>query len=384
MPTFCSYHDRGLCRSCTWIETAYPAQLRKKEAELRARLSFLEPFELRATTSSSEQGFRNRAKMAVTGTLENPVIGLHGENELDRGRELLTCPIHHPRLNEIFQALPEFIRKYRLIPYQIQSRTGELKGLIAYHAAGSGESYLRFVLRSKECVARLQKMLPELREKFPSLVCVSANIQPIPHAILEGPEEILITEQSSIDHRIGDVRLRLAPRAFVQTNSEVATRLYQTASSWISEVRPARAMELYCGQGAFGFVAAAHVSSWLGIEINEEAVRTANETARVLGHAHLSFKCLDATQVGDELARFAPDLVLANPPRKGIGAGAELVMKSLPRDFIYSSCAIDSLAQDLEKLKDKYELLRVQIFDLFPHTEHFETLAWLRLRAAPK
>jgi 23S rRNA (uracil747-C5)-methyltransferase len=400
MTSFCTYFNQAQCRSCEWIELDYPKQLEKKERLLRGALEgafgallsqaqspVQRGVRLEVSVGSPEREFRDRAKMVVTGTVENPVIGLQGESSLDEGRELLSCPIHHPVLNQLIQAMPEFILNYHLAPYRIAERRGELKAIIAFHSHKSGQMYLRFILRSKDCVARIKKMLPTLLSKFPSLVCVSANIQPVPHAILEGPEEIILTERTSIDH--GD--LKLAPRAFVQTNGSIAEKLYQTASDWISEAKSdvdsqsksLKMLELFCGQGAFSFYAARSVTpptEVLGIEINSDAVQSANETAKRLGLGFMKFKCQDATKSSEllsEIQSFHPDLILANPPRRGLGEGIELLQRAQPQHIIYSSCEVETLASDLKILSQDYHLHRVQLFDMFPHTRHFETLVWL-------
>jgi 23S rRNA (uracil747-C5)-methyltransferase len=375
--SLCHYFETGHCRSCASIQQDYSAQLRLKEEKLRRDLAAGASLSLEPTVGSSLLAFRNRAKMAVTGTVDHPVIGLHGEGHLDRGRELLSCPIHHPRINEVLAALPALLRLHRIAPYRIDERRGELKGLIAFYSPQSEEMYLRFVLRSQESVARLRKMLFELQSRFPFLVCVSANLQPIPHAILEGPEEIFLTQRTSIVHQLGNLRLSLAPQAFVQTNVEVATKLYETAAKWIAEVRPSRAMELFCGQGAFSLMAASSAESWLGIEVNPAAVREATEAALSLGASHVRFQCADATRVGPEIEAFSPELMLVNPPRRGLAGAVDLIAKALPRNAIYSSCNSESLALDLKSLGKHYGVRRAQIFDLFPHTEHFETLVWL-------
>jgi 23S rRNA (uracil747-C5)-methyltransferase len=365
----------------------YASQLKSKQQKLLQSLAFAGDFSVLPPVSSPQQGFRNRAKMVVTGTVEAPRVGLTGESSLDEGRELLDCPIHHPRLNQLIAALPEWIRNYKLTPYQIAARTGELKGLILYFDEGSDEMYLRFVLRSKECVSRIQKLVPSLQNRFPGLKCVSANIQPVPHAILEGPEEIFISSEKYIRHTLGDLTLKLSPRAFVQTNAKVAVQLYQTASRWMQEFRPKRMLELYSGQGAFSFVAASALSDSfeeiLGVEINPDAVVTANETVREFREngqvkmAPLKFQCADATQVGAIGQDFRPDLILVNPPRRGLGEGVKLIEQILPKHLIYSSCAVDTLEKDLRYLSRKYQITKAQLFDMFPHTEHFEVLTCL-------
>ncbi len=375
--TFCAYYDSEQCHSCEWIEPNYAEQLSRKEKQICEALNFFPDLSLEKSTESPQVGFRNRAKMSVTGTLENPIIGLLGESQLDQGRELLSCPIHHPILNQLLHLLPDFIRKAQLTPYRISERTGELKGLIAFYSPGSEQMYLRFILRSKESVLRISQSLPELQANCPVLTCVSVNLQPVPHAILEGPEEIILTDQKTIEHPIDSLPLKLSPQAFVQTNAQVAEALYKTAASWIAESGACKVLELFCGQGTFSFVAAKNTGRFLGIEINREAVTLANKMAKELNFPRLKFQCADATQLQKEIEDFSPDLILANPPRRGLTQSISLIQKVQPQNFIYSSCHIESLAMDLKQIADYYQIQKIKLFDMFPHTRHFETLIWL-------
>lgn len=379
MVSFCSYFNSGQCRSCTEIKVSYSEQITKKEERVRSALAFLGPFTLMSTFRSETREFRNRAKMIVTGTSALPIIGLMGEQNLDLGRDLLECPIHDLKLNLLIGVLPRYIREYNLIPYRISERDGELKALIAFHSPESGEYYLRFVLRSQECVSRIRKLLPRLQSEFPSLVVVTANIQSIPHAILEGPEEIYLTSRTSLNHRMAHRSFNLNPQAFVQTNGGVATQLYARAAEWIKECQTNKMLELFCGQGAFSFFAAESAKELLGIDIKPEGVVAANLSAKERNLTHLHFRAADAASVGNEIAAYGPDLILVNPPRRGLGPTVDLLLRSLPSKIIYSSCSLESLASDLRKITQKYQVERVQVFDMFPHTEHFETLVLLSL-----
>jgi 23S rRNA (uracil747-C5)-methyltransferase len=394
--SLCTHFNRDHCRSCVWIDRDYSIQIIEKESLVKAAFPSLE---LEPTVRSSLVGFRNRVKVSVTGSLESPILGLLGREErgesLDQGRELLDCPIHHPKINALLQILPAFISRHRLVPYSIQEKRGELKGLIAFYSPASQEMLLRFVVRSRECEARLRKGIAELQSAFPELVCISLNIQPIPHAILEGEEEIFLTEKKWIHHVLqgrGDstassksiVQLELTPQAFVQTNGEIAGELYATAARWTKEIKPKRLLELFCGQGAFSFFCAPHAEQVLGVEINEEAVVRANATAKALGHSHLQFVAKDAGMVKEEMETFSPDLVLVNPPRAGLREGVEVIRRASPEWLIYSSCSLSSLARDVANFGGEYSVQRGQIFDLFPHTEHFEILLLLKRNTPQK
>ena len=379
--SFCHYFNEMLCGSCTWIELSYEAQVARKEKTLTEALSFFGEITLEESKHSPPVGFRNRAKLAVLGTSEKSVIGLVGDDHLDQGQELLSCPIHNPQINELIEKLPAYISEFNLIPYVIAERKGELKGLIIFYSAQANEMYLRFVLRSQECVSRLRKLRPKLQREFPHLVCVTANIQPVPHAILEGKEEIFISERKSIRHQLGKISFELSPHGFVQTNSHVAQALYETAARWVGEAQAEKLLELYSGQGAFSFFCATQVPQILGIEINPDSILTANQSAAALGLKNVRFQCLGTERSEAITLDFNPDLILTNPPRRGMGESVELILKAKPKDFLYSSCSQLTLATDLKILAKEYVLHRTKLFDMFPHTEHFETLVWLKRKA---
>ncbi|MFP5386396.1 MAG: methyltransferase domain-containing protein [Bacteriovoracia bacterium] len=382
MKTFCGYFNEGICRSCDLITMDYPAQIKVKEEKLSDALKDSEHPPLLPTVVSPPTHFRNKAKLVVTGTAANPVIGLWGTENLDSGRELLNCPLHLERINQIFPSLKNFITLANLSPYNISEKKGELKGLILFHSETTNETYLRFILRSKESIDRIKKHQEVLLRRHPDIKTISVNIQPVPHAILEGEEEIFITQKKSVQHKAGEVVFSIRPQGFVQTNQLVAEKLYQTAATWVQEEGLKNFMELFCGQGAFSFFAAPVISWGLGIEINPQAVEEASEICKNSGISHLSFKCLDAGKTGEEIKSFQPDVILVNPPRRGIAEAADLLLEAKAKAVIYSSCNYLSLKEDLKKLSKIYRVEKVQIFDMFPHTSHFETLVLLKLNGA--
>lgn len=381
MNTFCSYFNQGICSSCSSIEQDYSSQVDSKNQKLKDLLSGLGSFELLPPVKSAQVGFRNKAKFSITGSLDHPIIGLTGEEELDQGREITNCPLHHPEINQLLTALPAFIKLAHLQPYQIKMKTGELKGAIVYFSSETKEIYLRLILRSKESLDRIKKHSATLLAQYPKLTCLSANIQPVPHAILEGDEEIFFTAQHFIQHRLGDVQMTLHPQGFVQTNQEMAYKLYATAAEWTKDAAPATFMELFSGQGAFSFFIQKHVNKAIGVEINPEAVERANLTAKQLGLQHLSFVAQDAAQVEKMVLDFNPELILVNPPRRGLAGVNQILKKIKSRYFIYSSCNAETLAQDLIQLKDHFTVVKAQVFDMFPNTDHFETLVLLESNA---
>lgn len=365
MADFCAYFKENICRSCTLLETDYNHQIILKEETLKAALGSVE---ILPSVRSQISGFRNKAKIVVSGTEENPILGL-------LEKEILDCPVHDPIINKILHHLVPFIRQCKLVPYSVAEKKGELKGIILFHG---DETYVRFVLRSKEGLDRVKKNLPPFLHAHPEITSVSVNIQPIHQAILEGEEEISLGPQNFIRQSFGNLKMRLRPQAFVQTNQQVAAKLYETAASWVKEKKVERFLELFSGQGAFSFHSAPYVKEATGVEINPEAVLMASATAQELGLSHLKFISLDAGKSGEIIRSMNPDLILVNPPRRGLSESLPLLKETNAEWLIYSSCSVESLRKDLVELASHYEVVKAQLFDMFPHTAHFETLVLLR------
>ncbi|MFY7994027.1 MAG: methyltransferase domain-containing protein [Bacteriovoracaceae bacterium] len=375
MSTFCDYYNKGQCRSCQIIELSYTDQLKQKEQEVQS--AFPNFSALLPSVQSAPQNFRHRAKFVVTGKKDSPIIGLAGEEELDSGRELLDCPLHHPSINKLTHMLPDFIKTAGLTPYNIKDRSGELKGIIIFSNYSATQMYLKFILRSKESLDRIKKHQTRLLLIMPELKLISANIQPIPHAILEGEEEIVLTTDQYIWHNFKSTRMLVGTNGFIQTNPVVAEVLYSRAAEWIQEFNHQKMVELYCGYGAFSFFAQKYLKQSVGIEINASSIEVANLTKQKLALTNMTFIQGPADGVQSILEQESPDLILVNPPRRGLASATDLIKNSSCRGLIYSSCSLETLKKDIENLKGSFELKKVQVFDMFPHTKHFEVLTYL-------
>ncbi|KAA6430520.1 methyltransferase domain-containing protein [Agrococcus sediminis] len=362
----CAYFDAGRCRSCTLLPTPYERQLADQQARIDAMLP---PMAWDAPHASAVGGFRNKAKMAVAGTVDAPTIGILAAD--GSGIDLQACPLHEPPIVAAMPLLEQLVREARLTPYDVPSRRGELKHLILT-ASPDGELALRLVLRSSEAVPRLAKHLP-LLAALP-LVSVSVNLQPEHKAVLEGADELLLAGDGVLRMRVNDVPLRLRPRSFFQTNTAVAAALYRQATAWIDEADPASVLDLYCGVGGFALHAARPGRRVAGVEVTAEAIDAARESAVELG-ADATFTVGDAGSVDLEGAG-APELVVVNPPRRGIGELAERLEASAVRRVVYSSCNPVTLARDLQAMPSLVPL-RGRVFDMFPHTGHAEVLVEL-------
>ncbi len=370
----CALYDAHRCRSCQWIEQPIAEQLAAKMADLQTLLADFSVNAWCAPVSGPEQGFRNKAKMVVSGSVERPLLGmLHRDGTPE---DLTDCPLYPDSFAPVFAALKPFIARAGLTPYNVARKRGELKYLLLTESQLDGGMMLRFVLRSEAKLAQLRAALPSLQAQLPQLKVITANIQPVHMAIMEGEQEIFFTEQQALAESFNDVPLWIRPQSFFQTNPTVASALYATARDWVRALPVNHMWDLFCGVGGFGLHCATPEMTLTGIEIAPEAIACAKQSAAALGLDKLHFQALDSTQFATAQADI-PQLVLVNPPRRGIGkALCDYLSEMAPEFIIYSSCNAQTMAKDFAHLAG-YRVEKVQLFDMFLHTAHYEVLTLL-------
>lgn len=424
----CQLHDASLCRSCPNLDLPLAQQLQLKQSAVQATLAgqvemraWLEPF------ASAPSQFRNKAKLAVSGTTHAPVLGL--VDRFDNGTDLTSCPLHVNEIKAALAPLTRAITRMGLQPYSIVKRRGELKHVLIT-ASANGQLMVRFVLRSTAQLPAIRKGASRLQNELPGLRVLSVNIQPRPAAILEGEREIILSQDSTLDmplylpelgadgvvvnNKKSVLPLVLPPQSFFQTNSDVAAGLYSQARAWARDYAGGQAgvlagepgvdepgagesgaggahpdatqssqsiWDLYCGVGGFALALAQPGAQVLGVEVSAPAIDGARAAAAQLGltSPQVRFEAGDASVLdasGQVYGHDKPDLLVVNPPRRGIGELAASIEDSGIQRVLYSSCNPASLTKDLEVMSS-YRVRRARLFDMFPHTNHAEVLVEL-------
>jgi 23S rRNA (uracil747-C5)-methyltransferase len=367
----CHHFEASRCRSCSELGVPYDVQLTGKQRGVEELLAAHPGVAWLSPVASPQLGFRNKAKMVVTGTVEEPTLGIL--NPTGGGVDLRDCPLHTPGIQAALPVLVGFVTSAGLAPYDVPARRGELKHLLVTESP-DGELMVRFVLRSQEPVTRIRKHLPALLAALPQVVVASVNLQPEHKAVLEGEHEILLTDRETLRMRVNGIDLHLRPQSFFQTNTAMAAELYRLGRAWVGEVGPVSVWDLYCGVGGFALhVTAADV---LGIEISREAIASAAQSRDEAGRTGVRFEAGDATAyaLGSDAA---PDLVVVNPPRRGIGPELSGWLEgSGVGHVLYSSCNAQTLARDLAAMPS-LRPVRGRLLDMFPNTTHYEVLTLL-------
>ena len=380
----CKHFSAKTCTSCQWLATPYAEQLAAKSADLKRLLL---PFNLPTTdwlpeVHSAPAAFRNKAKMVVSGSVERPILGIL--DETGAGVDLTDCPLYPHRFQALFPLLKQFIGRAGLVPYHIAKKKGELKYILITESQHNHSLLVRFVLRSESKLPLILREFPAFLAQLPPQSVVTLNIQPQHSAVLEGEKEIFLSEPQVLSERFNQIPLFIRPQGFFQTNPQVAAQLYATAQQWVKDLPITHLWDLFCGVGGFGLHCAAALQaqnpnvSLTGIEISPAAIACATQSAQALGLKQVRFQSLDSAQFAASERHQTPDLVIVNPPRRGIGQALAQFLNDLHAPYlIYSSCNAQSMAADFATLSG-YALEKVQLFDMFPHTAHYEVLTLLK------
>jgi 23S rRNA (uracil747-C5)-methyltransferase len=317
--------------------------------------------------------------MNVTGTTAAPSIGII---KADRTSvDLAECPLPSPHIRNLIIDLRNFITEASLVPYDIETRRGELKNIIVMSNHEGSQGILRFVTRTSESIPRIKKRTRELQNNHPWLSVITCNIQPLPAAILEGPEEIFLTDTEMIDERYGETLLSFAPQSFMQVTHEIAQALYEKAAKYVRERQFPSALDLFCGVGGFSLSIAPFCKEVTGVELSAKAIESAQFSAQRARYSNTTFLSADAEHFLQQHTDKTYDLIVTNPPRRGLSAEIIRHLKALaPSTIIYSSCSPETFGRDCAALQDSYELANIALFDMFAMSDHCEVLGFLERR----
>ena len=288
------------------------------------------------------------------------------------------CLIEDETADRVIAAIRELLPKLKLSVYD-ERRGG---GWLRHVRRGFATRQLLVVLVAVSPVFKNQKaFLSELLGRFPEIRSVVLNINDRFGPVVLGPKTKVLYGDGYIEDELCGLRFRISPSAFYQINSAQCEKLYAKAIEFAGLTGTETVLDAYCGVGTIGLCAAAKAKQVIGVELNREAVRDAIANARLNGIKNAWFDAGDAGKYLEEMLREGqrPDVVLMDPPRAGSDRRfLDALIRCLPKRVVYVSCGPETLRRDLEILtRGGYHVEAVQPVDMFPHTEHVETVCLL-------
>jgi 23S rRNA (uracil1939-C5)-methyltransferase len=372
------------CGGCRFQDLAYDAQVAAKAqwvADSFQRLAGLTDAPLEPIVPAASQfGYRNKMEYSFAQDDDGPTLGLHRAGRWDEVLQIDKCWLTTDLGNAIRNRMREWAREEKLEAYDQETHKGYLRHLVVREGRNTGQALVHLVTARGERFDR--ERLIEVLTEFPEVRSVQWSVNSgVAEVTSNLPTELLFGEDA-IEEEIGGLRLRVRPNAFLQTNTEMAERLYGIAREFAGLQGGETVYDLYCGIGTIGLSMAANALTVWGIEISEESVACAIENQELNAIGNTAFFAGNVGEVLTDLRTRAgdPDVVVVDPPRAGLAGKAlkRLGEIGAPR-VVYVSCNPTTLAGDAKRLADDYgyRLTRARPVDMFPHTPHVECVALL-------
>ncbi len=365
IPDSCE-HDGEPCPGAPWQGLTYERQLEEKQqqvADALQRIGGLEGYELEPIERAAEQWrYRNKFEYSFGERGGDLALGLRPRGRWDEVLGAEDCKLASAAGNEARNAVRDWARAEGLSAHDPRSHAGTLRHLVVREGKRTGQVQTRLVTA------------PEQIPRPPVDL----------HTVVEGPGsgtdgETGVLGEERVREELGGLRFEISPRAFFQTNTEMAERLYETAAEMAALKGSERVFDLYCGIGTFGLSLARAAGEVWGIEIVPEAVADAEHNAELNAIENARFIAGDARTTIRSLVEEAgaPDVVVIDPPRAGLSKKiVRRVLECGAERIVYVSCNPTTLAPNAAQLVEAgYRLRRVKPVDMFPQTPHIECVA---------
>ncbi len=381
---FCEAAEK--CGGCPLAHITYEKQLKVKKQTVTDALTRLGKFDLAGVEVSDTQGmehpffYRNKMVFPLE-TKKKKTVGGFYERRSHNVVPLKTCDAGEKAASTALSTVVDFLNREGISAYDEKTKQGSLRRVFVRTAYHTKE--LMIVLSSAtEQIKKLDALKDALlNTDFGeyTLKSIVLNINPKPNNLVLGEKNITLWGEDTIKDTLLGLTFTISPHSFFQVNPVQTEVLYKTALDFAEIDDTKTVLDIYCGIGTISLCAAKQAKEVVGVEIVEKAISDAKENAKRNNIKNAEFYCGAAEAVVPNLIEqkgFSPDVVIIDPPRKGsdektLGA----ILKANPKKIVYVSCNPATLARDARFLADGgYRLQKIVPVDMFPHTEHVETV----------
>ena len=390
------------CGGCNWQHVSYEHQLEFKQQQVQDhmhRIGGLTHLDVNETLGCDNPFYyRNKMEYSIghkrwlnREEIERDefvsdrcfAAGLHAPGRFDKILNISECHLQHPISYQILDFVRSWCIDHDIAPYNRIEKEGFMRNLVIRKAHHTDDLMVNIVTYQDD-QGIMEQLSDALLENFPSITTIINNINDTKSPKAVGRYEKVLHGPGYITDHIGPYRFNIDANAFFQTNTAQAERLYDVARDY-ADIQPGDVIyDLYCGVGTLSLFLSHNAKKVVGIELEHVTIENARKNASQNGVENVTFIKGDMKDVFTQditNEHGAPDCLITDPPRSGMHPDVVKRLKELqvPR-LVYISCNSSTMARDLEKLHEVYEIQEIQPVDMFPQTYHIETVAKLRLK----
>ena len=375
----CPYAKK--CGGCSLQNLPYEEQLHLKQAKLIKLLGRFGRLD-EIIGMEDPTHYRNKIQAAFRSKSGKVVSGVY-QSTSRRIVEVEGCMLEDECAAPILATVRKLCASMKIRPYDLESGQGFLRHVLIRKGFVSGQIMVVLVTTKGE-FKQERSFLNELLRRHPEITTVVRNINPTDTALFLGSESHILHGEGFITDRLCGLEFRISPRSFYQVNPVQTELLYQKAREYAALTGRERVIDAYCGTGTIGLIMAAGAREVIGVEVNRDAVADAKVNARENKIKNATFYVGDAGDAGEFMSNMAAnreraDVAMLDPPRAGCSQRfLQSLLTLAPKRIVYISCNPETLARDLVTLvRGGYEVKKIQPFDMFPFTNHVESVVCL-------
>jgi len=303
----------------------------------------------------------------------------HGnyEEKSHRVVKVEKCLLENEQADAILNSIDQLAKSFKIKAYDEDSGYGLLRHVLIRVGHATGQILVVLVLASPILPSK-NNFVKALCKLHPEITSIVLNVNDKATSMILGEKEQVLYGKGFIEDEVCGCRFRISPKSFYQVNPVQTEVLYRKVIEYAQLTGNETVVDAYCGTGTIGIVASGHAAKVIGVELNKDAVRDAVANAKCNGVKNIQFYEQDAGVFLTQLAesRVKVDVVFMDPPRSGSDETfLRCVGKLSPKRVVYVSCNPETLARDLEILRKLgYRMEKAVACDLFPFTEHIETV----------
>ena len=394
----------GICGGCKWQNLPYEEQLKFKQKQVFDQLSRIGKVELpefrpilgsvkirdyrnKLDFGASNRRYLTREEISSGQEFPRDVLGFHITGAFDKILPIDECCLMDPLHNDIRNAIRDYAISHGISFFDLREQVGILRDVVIRNSnTGEWMVLVQFCFKETDEGSRQKAMdlLEYISDSFPQITSLlwvdnqkcNDTFGDLPVNVYRGTDHIFETME--------DLRFKVGPKSFYQTNTDQAYHLYSVARDFAGLTGEELVYDLYTGTGTIANFVAKKSSQVIGIEYVPEAIEDAKVNSQVNNIGNTLFFAGDMKDIltDDFIARYGrPDVIITDPPRAGMHPDVvKTILRAAPKRIVYVSCNPATQARDLHDMDCDYRVAAVQPVDMFPHTPHVENVVLLEKR----
>lgn len=370
-----------LCGGCPYLALPYETQLKSKQKQVEELLkaNHLKMKVNSVTGAKKIQKYRNKVIVGFAkhkGKIVSGLYAAHSHHVIATRH----CLMHPELINRIIQRITELLDSMKIELYNERTGTGLLRHVVIRYAQNTKEVLIVFVTAKSQFPSR-RNLVNLLVKEFPEIKTILQSVNARQTSVVMENEAFVLYGDGVITDELCGLKFTMGANSFYQIHHDQCERLYQLAKEKLHLSGKEKVLDTYCGIGTIGLTLADQCRKVTGVEINADSIVLAKENARQNHIRNAEFVAMDSTKFMMEAKRFhhAFDVIVLDPPRAGTTKTfIESACSLHPEKILYISCDPRTLVRDLKTFfRLGYQSKTLDLVDMFPNTDHVETVVLL-------